>query len=194
MIFQTVQNKKIDSIRGFTLIELLVSVTLFSIIMSIVSGIFVSTIKVQRRVLAAQELLDQSGYLMEYMSRSIRMARKETEPGGCITQYYNYETNAAKDKIEFKDYHGDCQAFFRKCNADGCRIMEHKAGSENALTSTNLEVVSFNVGSDSSWEQPPFDNDQPRVTLFLEIKVKGENQSSLKFQTTVSQRNMDFQR
>ena len=181
--------------KGFTLIELLISVVIFSIIIAIVSGVFISTLKVQQRVLATQQLLDQTGYLMEYMSRSIRMAGKDIF-GDCITAKYNYEkTFSGEGGIGFKDYHGDCQEFFRIYdNAAGVyRLKEGKTNSY--LTSANLDVISFNIGPDNSWAQPPVDvnDEQPRVTLFLKIKTKGENQPVIKLQTTISQRNLDIQ-
>ena len=184
--------------KGFTLIELLISVVIFSIIIAIVSGVFISTLKVQQRVLATQQLLDQTGYLMEYMSRSIRMARKDIGPNCLSADKLNYEKidyGFDNKGIAFKDYYGDCQEFFREWDgvAEVHRLKEGK--TDSYLTSPNLDVVSFNIGPDSSWAQPPVDvnDEQPRVTLFLKIKTKGENQPVIKLQTTISQRNLDIQ-
>jgi len=55
-------------------------------------------------------------------------------------------------------------------------------------------VVSFNIGPANSWDQG--DYEQPRVTIFFDIKGKGggvkpEEQPRIKIQTTISQRNLD---
>ena len=75
--------------EGFTLIEILVVIVIFSIVLGAVIGIFISAIRIQRYYLASQKLLDQTSYVTEYMSRSIRMAKKRLDdppaPAGCET-------------------------------------------------------------------------------------------------------------
>ena len=81
--------------RGFTLIEMMITVLIFSVIVAAVIGVFVSAIRIQRYNLTYQQLLDQTSYAMEYMSRAIRMAVKEdhTIMPFCISKDYNYENN-----------------------------------------------------------------------------------------------------
>ncbi|HJN62026.1 MAG TPA: type II secretion system protein, partial [Candidatus Parcubacteria bacterium] len=70
--------------KGFTLIELMVSVAVFSLALTAALGIFVSSLKVQRYALSSQQISSQSSYIMEYMSRAARMARKDVD-AICIT-------------------------------------------------------------------------------------------------------------
>jgi type II secretory pathway pseudopilin PulG len=190
--------------KSFTIIELLISVAIFSIVIAVVSGIFISAQKAQRKTLAVQQVLSQTGYLMEHMSRSIRMAKKDLT-GECLTAFgakYNYETDAVgRDRIRFLNYRNQCQEFFLDSVSNQIRQRESidntalNFASSLPLTATStIEVVSFNIGPSESWRQPPIDFNQPRITLFLEIKAKGENQPGIKFQTTISQRNIDIQR
>lgn len=72
----------LESQKGFTLVEMLVSVLIFSIVMGALIGIFASTIRNQRYSLAYNQLLEQTSFNMEYMSRMMRMARKELS-GDC---------------------------------------------------------------------------------------------------------------
>lgn len=192
-------NNKINN-KGFTLPELLASLAIFSLVIGGASGIFISTIQAQRRVLASQELLDQTSYLMEYMSRALRMARKELnctnpeDPSTCscltIKGYgYNYEIQE-EGGMRFINYNGICQEFY----LSGTKLKENKDGSISDLTSNALKVLSFNIGPADSWYQT--DKKQPRVTLFLEIKgagLKPEAQPEIKIQTTISQRALDVQ-
>jgi len=168
--------------KGFTLIEMVVAVAVFTLLVSAGSGIFLSSIKAQRQSLATQEVLDQTSYLMEYMSRALRMAKKDLA-GVCTgTAKLNYVFEG--QCIKFMNYQDECQQF---C-LDDIRI-KNEAGVY--LTSGNLNVSSFEVNLLGQY-QPPTDALQPRMTIFLTIQ--GKEQSILKIQTTISQRNPDVQR
>jgi prepilin-type N-terminal cleavage/methylation domain-containing protein len=180
---------KKKNLGGFTLIELLTSVTIFSLIVGGASGIFISAIRAQRRALVKQEILDQTSYLIEYMSRAIRMAKKDVS-GSCISSKMNYAVTRSGKGIKFMDSGGNCQEFYL---SEG-QLKEEKGGVTSDLTSADLTVESFNIGPQTSWDQA--DNEQPRVTFFLEIKGLGEKselESEIEIQTTVSQRKLDIQ-
>ena len=166
--------------KGFTLIEMTVVTAIFVLLITAGSGIFISSIKAQRQSLASQEVLDQTSYLMEYMSKALRMANKDLT-GACTgTAKLNYSFQSGC--LKFKNWQGTCQQF---C-LDGTRIKDE---NNNYLTSPSLTVSSFNIVLFGA-EQPPTDNKQPRVTLFLE--VLGKEGSHIETQTTISQRNPDI--
>ena len=168
--------------KSFTLVELLVAVAIFAIIGGIASGVFVSALRAQRKSLAYQELLSQTSYLMEYMSRALRMARKDID-GVCIDAKLNYKK--VDSGIKFMNYKGECQKFY----LSGKQLKEEKAGIISNLTSTGLSVSNFNI---NLLGQTQDDNLQPRATLFLDIT--GKEQSKIKIQTAVSQRSLDIER
>src|SRR6056297_354088 len=95
--------------RGFTIVEMTVSMTIFMIAVTISSNFFVSAIKAQNRALANQQTISQTSYALNYMSRSLRMARKD-EDGNCINHHTNYGETA--DGIRFEDFNGNCRTFF----------------------------------------------------------------------------------
>jgi prepilin-type N-terminal cleavage/methylation domain-containing protein len=183
--------------KGFTLIEILVTTTIFVSIFSIISGLFLSAIKVQRRALAFQELIKNSSYAMEYMGRQLRMAQKSDSSYPCAPDGANYKNYLISpgaisgDSITFRNYNNECWTFFLESG----RLKINKNGLlEDFLTSEDLEVVSFKV-SLSGDVTNPLDSLQPRVTLSLKIQGKGqktEEQPLLQTQTTVSQRNLDI--
>ena len=180
--------------NAFTLIEIMVAVAIFAILLTAFTGFFLSAVQAQRKTLASQELIDNVSYNLEYMSRAIRMARKDMA-GSCLTTAkYNYETNAERNIIRFLNYQNKCQEFF----LENSQLKEWKSTDNSAanfevplpLTPVNLEVVSFRLGPSDSWGQGQ--GTQPRVILYLEIKGKGEKpelQPLIKIQTTISQRN-----
>ncbi len=102
--------------NSFTLIEMLVVGAIFALIMVAVLGVFVSAIKSQRYNLASQQLLDETSYSMEYMSRFIRMAKKELDAGGstaCLsTDGLHYENTYGGSGLKFKNYKKECQEFY----------------------------------------------------------------------------------
>ena len=176
--------------KGFTLIEILVGVAIFSLAVAAASGIFVFSLKAQRHNLAAQELLDQTSYLTEYMSRAIRAAMKDDieiwgfAEKNCLSgDRVNYEFDG--QCLKFRNYKNQCQQFCRQ----GARLLEIKDGDSNYLTSPNLTVNDFAVILSGESQN---DFQQPQVSINLNIS--GEEGSGIQIQTTISQRNLDVRR
>ena len=185
--------------KGLTLIEMLAAVTIFVIAVVAVSGIIISGIRSQRRVLATQEILDQASYVMEYMGRTLRMAKKELNcpgPQCCLTTSgngYNYEGSG--DNITFIDYQDNCTEFFLDTTMGTGQLKKKDimSGIISELTSPKITVNSFLV--DISGEaQPLTDFLQPRVTLFLELLGRESmGQPKIQIQTSISQRALDVE-
>lgn len=166
---------------GFTLIELLVTVAIFSLIVVAAIGVFVQALKAQRHSLATQALLDQTSYLVEYMSRALRMAKKDSL-GTCIDAELNYKI--VGNGIKFLNYKDECQKFY----LEGNQLKEERGGGTiTALTSPSLKVSNFNLNLLGETQN---DNLQPRITFFLEIE--GKEGAEIRLQTTISQRNPDI--
>lgn len=195
-------NKK----NGFTLIEILVSVFLFFGILVMVLGFFSYAVTGQKKALAAQEISDQISYVMEYMSRSMRMARKDVG-GTCISAGMNYENTlpiADYSCLRFlyydqSDEKNKCQEFCFDSNNE--QLKRRKSNDENAagladsevdLTSSKLKVNSakFNIIG----EEDVDNTTQPRVTISLNVEkqdTKPEFNAKVEIQSTISQRNLD---
>lgn len=173
---------------AFTLVEILVTILIFSLIISVAMAIFVSFIRHQKRVLAKQELLNQTSYVTEYMSRALRMAKKDSD-GSCLSQAgLNFENPLGDiSRIKFINHleNDVCQEF----SLEGGQLKETRNGNTLPLTSSKFQINSlcFNLLGESQ-----NDTLQPKVTIFMEIQVKGaEEPPKIKIQTTISQRNLD---
>lgn len=176
--------------KGFTLIEMLVAVSLFALIVGSATGLFIAAIRSQANALASQKLLDETSYVMEYMSRSLRMAKKNLT-SGCIIgggpeDNYGAIELVGVEYLMFKDYQERCMSFQRDTQRLGQRI---NWGTPTDLTSTDFDVTSlkWNLSGESQ-----IDNLQPRVTISMTIKKAGATTPEIKIQTSISQRNLDI--
>ncbi len=185
--------KRNKSGGGFTLIEMLVGMEIFSTVMGIITGIFITGIRQQKMALDSQIVLDQTSYTLEYMSRALRFAKKQLDgdPVCLSVSGLNIETTRGGSGIKFINHlqDDDCQEFFLENNQIKYR---RKIGQpeENSLplTSVKLEVASFKFDLAGEWQT---DDLQPRITIFSEIKSAGASGQSQKIQTSISQRNLD---
>jgi len=179
---------------GFTLIEMLAAVMIFSLIIGAISGVFISSFRSQKSALSSQRLLNQISYALEYMSRALRMASKQTaDIPDCLSQDgLNYEITHSGSGLKFINHleEDDCQEFF----LENKQLKQKKNNLTEMveLTSSNLEITSLNFLLQGESQD---DDIQPRVTIFLAVKGKGqklEEQPEMKIQTTISQRNLDI--
>lgn len=171
-----------------TLIEITVSVAVFLVAALAVTQIFVTSVRMQRAFLAKTEAMNESSYLMEYISRAIRAAQKDMTSICGNGNKANFGPNPPINRIKFMIFGSKCQEFY---TVEGA-LLENKDGVISRLTSPDLTVENFNValGAYSGWEQPPVDYLQPRVTVSLQIKDK--TGSDFILQTSVSQRSLDI--
>jgi len=177
--------------NAFTLIEVLVAVGIFSLVMGMVSAILLSAISLQRKNLAVQRLLDQTSYALEYMSRTLRMAKKQTSDlPSCISQDYNYEITRGGYGIKFIDEQDVCHEFYWDSSLR--QLKEVKGTQESFLTPEELEVTNFKINLSGEYGE---DEKQPRLTILLQIKGRRglvEEFPEIKIQTTISQRRLDI--
>ncbi|MCD6528413.1 prepilin-type N-terminal cleavage/methylation domain-containing protein [bacterium] len=188
--------------EGFTFIEILIAVTIFSITIVAFIALFSVAIRGQSITLASQELLDQTSYALEYMSRALRMAIKELDctdssnPATCSCLInkgygYNYEILDGGTKIRFINHlqNDDCQEFY----LEGNRLKYTKSGESFYLTSEDIKVITLKFDVSGASQD---DILQPRITILLEAEKKGASpgeSSKIKLQTSISQRNLDVQ-
>lgn len=179
--------------RGFTLIELLVATFIFSFLSGIIANFVIVSIGAQRNAFARQTLSDQMSYVMEYVSRALRQAVKESNnPPRCLGRYgANYETGAGGQSVTFVSLRGQ-QEVCREFVLENGALKERVAGgpavslTPSAIDVTNVSFVAQGESQD--------DVLQPRITFFIAALAKGEKASAraeVFLQTTISQRAYD---
>jgi len=180
--------------KGLTLIELLVATVMMSLVIAAIVVIFTASIRGQIRNLASQELSDQTSYVVEYISRALRMAKKDSD-GLCTGDASLNYIKTINNGIKFLNYRDECQEFYWATTTDISKLVEEVGGGSAVdLTSDEVEVISFEIGPDDSWGDE--DSLQPRVTMLFDIRskasgIKASQQPEIVIQVTVSQRNLD---
>jgi len=185
--------KRNKSGGGFTLIEMLVAMAIFSTVIGIITGIFITGIRQQKMALDSQIVLDQTSYALEYMGRALRFAKKQLDgdPVCLLGSGLNVETTRGGSGIKFINHlqGNDCQEFF----LENGQIKYWRQSDPNPplpLTSAKLEVISLKFDLAGEWQT---DDLQPRITIFSEIKSAGASGQSQKIQTSISLRNLDVE-
>jgi len=179
--------------RGITLIELVVVLAVLSIVISTITGIFVSFLKQQSRILSEQEFLNQTSYTLEYIVRSVRTANQDTV-GNCLgnTSYYYILTRfdataSAYQGIKVLSGDGVCHEFFLDTDGLLKEIKDGQSAQPILSGKFDIQYIRFIINGDKSISSVSLtDVIQPRVSVSLSVKeLNGENQYKV-IQTTVS--------
>ncbi len=172
---------------SFTLIELLVSVSIFVILMILISVIYFSSMDKHTMALNLQLVSEDLNYAMEVMKRDIK---DSYIMASSIDQTIIYLNSPAKNVgpnctiVNFNKL--DCLHY--KFNPDTKRIEVMANGDSDfvPLTSSNTEILAFKFQVDATAGNL---YDQPKVTINLKARAKNDlrNVSQITLQTTVSQ-------
>ncbi len=193
--------------KGFSVIELVFVLAIFLIIVGVTVDIFISMVQHQRRILAEQELLNQTSYVMEYMSKALRMAVKDTT-GSCLgiigfndkTPVYSLthcpiDPLKACNGVKFinQSDNNACEEFFLL----GGKLQQIKNNSpaQNILSDKfKIKYARFVVDGNQTLRFAAYgDLVQPIITILLDIQNPSVlNQQEKIIQTTVSQRNLNI--
>lgn len=168
--------------QGFSLIEILVAASIFTVAITAASSLFVAALEGQRHAIAQQNLLANLRFATEIMTRQIRMAQQDDESGSC-TSIAKATYGGGGSNIRFVAYDGDCMEY--SLDLGGRIVVQEGGGGFEEITSDDINVTLLNFDLQGELVD---DNEQPRVTIFIEAADSGE---ILKLQTTVSGRNID---
>ena len=179
---------------GFTLVELLVAFFIFALIVGATINLAVSGIAGQRQALATQEVIDETSFVAEYMSRAVREADKDIVPNCVATKGLNYElfddnADGKDERVRFLDRDGLCREFLFETNQIKEKISTNdeaaNLGAAEPLVSDDVTVTDLifqELGASQT------DTEQPRLTFFIALKA---GEQPIRLQTTVSQRKFD---
>jgi len=177
-----IMQKRTIKNSGLTLIETLVAMSIFAVVISIAIGVFVSGSSSQKKILEFNTTQREAGYLMETISRELRMAIAISDGTDGNTD----QQNNSDSSIEFTNYDEYLMEYCRSDVNGNCTdgdSGDYFARDGEVINSSDIKIdhLRFYVTDD-------FNQVQPIVTVSL--KVKSVNQSGIEFtlQNSVSMR------
>jgi len=175
-----------NNMRGFTLIELLVAMSIFTVAIVSASSLFIISLKGQRNIIAQQNLTENTRFVIERMSRHIRMAQRldSSVPPACPADVFFSAPGAT---LTFIDSNSECAQYRLSPGLPPKKIqLRQGVGAWLDLTSNDISVNSLYFEVDG---ELPGDQIQPRVTIYIEADVPSdlpEGTPDIHLQTTVS--------
>ncbi|MFA5098770.1 MAG: prepilin-type N-terminal cleavage/methylation domain-containing protein [Candidatus Paceibacterota bacterium] len=163
--------------NGFTMIELLVSMGIFLILISIVSGSFIRTLRTQKELVGLMSINDNANLTLEQIMRELRTGYNFSKVSQNEFQFVNAENKI----IYYKAVNGAIERG---------ETSELAVTTYRKITADNVEIKNFNVniaGGDAG------DGYQPRITIGISVVGTGKYLKSVPvdIQMTVSPRTLD---
>lgn len=162
--------------RGFTIVEMLVAMGLFITVVTIVTDVFIQSLRSSRTTVALINANANASVALEQMSRELRTGSGFSSPGS--------------SEISFANSFGSPVTY--RLNA-AARAIERSINGEPfvPITASDVGVLSlaFTLLGNS-----PSDGYPPRITVILRVtpaNIAAFNVPIINFQTTVSARELD---
>ena len=164
-------------VRGFTLIELIMAMGIFIFIVLIISGVFVTSLRSQRKNTAFQEIQENGRYILEMMMKEIRMSKINTDFG--TFENLNIERNDTGANVFY--YFDNNQIYREETNPQTGEVVSLPINSD--LVKVNH--LKFYVSNLLPQYQ---ETGYHRVTVVMELESQRDPNSKIDLQTTVVSR------
>lgn len=186
--------------RGFTLFEMIVAIGVFSIIVVISLGSFLTITNAQKKAVSFRAVQDNLNFALEMMSKSIRVGFNysclddTTMPSQLSDYTYNIsDCSSGGNVFIFQAIDKNGSQITKAYRINGKQIETASPETNNyfiPLTSNDVEITKGSFYVDGA---PSSDGKQPRVTIVLTGAAgkAGKIQSEARLQTTISQRKLD---
>lgn len=174
------KNKAITKNSGLTLIEVLVAMSIFAVVISVAIGVFVSGSSAQRRILEFNATQREANYLMETVSRELRMAT-------AIGAGEGVGANSTDSDIEFTNYDEDVIEYCRSDSSGSCDSNgEYFSRGGEVINSPDIKIDHLIFYVTHNFSNVP--KKQPLITVVMKIKSTGSSGAELTLQNSVSLR------
>jgi len=180
-------------IKGFTLIEAAVSIAIFSVVAILLGQIMVISVQNQIKITYAQTLLNETGFLLDYISKDVRMA-KRAEDSNCIPEGETSEI--VEGGLQYLSYDAEKENYkCKKVYLVEDSIEQKVSSTENAanfpvngvsLSSSSVQVNKLKFEIQAAIPATR----KERVTIKIEAENKQiDNPDPVVVQTTIAPRN-----
>jgi len=167
------KNYKYSINKGFTLLEMIFALGLFSLVITMVMGVFVKSSQIQRKVIELHTVQREGSYMIEMMSREMRTATAIDETQACNNDY----------NIKFTNYEGNPTEYCRS-NSNGVCLAsgEYLSRNNKVINSSNVRIADLKFYSSDF--RAAWNNEQPMVTISMKMKP-----TTSQFDTEISLQN-----
>jgi prepilin-type N-terminal cleavage/methylation domain-containing protein len=163
--------------RGFSLVELLVATALFTIVVAVSAGSFLSILEASRQSRELNNLMLAVDFAMEDMSRTMRTG-------------VGFPSSHSADQITFADENGAEVTYRRNGSAIEKRVRNSLNSSDN-YNYTRLTPADVNISYlQFSHSSPP--NNQPRIIINVVGRLGSDPDDMFYLQTSVTQRELNI--
>ena len=189
--------------NGFTLVETLVAIGIFSLVISVAVGTFVGGSSSQKKIMELSGTQREAGYLMETVSRELRMATAISNVDDAI---YNDQQDNQSSIVEFTNYDGDLVRYCRSDENGGCdalgKFFSREVCMTNALpsvpnncditlnqeiiNSSDIEITDLTFYTSEDFNGPP--KIQPVITIVMKVKSTGQYGTEFTLQNSIALR------
>lgn len=160
--------------NGFTLLEILIAIGIFSMVISVAVGIFVRSSGSQKKIIELSDTQREASYLMETVSRELRMA----------TAINSDQENNNTHEIEFTNYEN---IPIKYCRADASGVCDSN-GDYFARDGEVINTSGIKIENLIFYTSKTFTNVQPVVTIVMKIKSTGRYGTELLLQNSIAMR------
>ena len=179
---------------GFTLVEMVIAFGVFSSLMVVSTGSFITLMEANHKAQATKTVVNNLHFALENMSRNIRTGRNfHCGAGGILSQPQNCASLADSYLAVTSPDNKIVSYYF---NADRHWIEKSVAGGEFIpITAPEITVETLEFFVDGACDPTLcLDTKQPRVLIIVGGVMQGKSKVTSRFdiQTTVSQRALDF--
>lgn len=180
-----------NNLKGFTLIEIMVSVSIFAVIMLMVSSSVYTVFDSNRKSQSLRAVMDNLNLSLEAMTRTIRFGKDYHCDINSGVQSSPRDCAGGADSIAVTDFSGN-RVVYKKV---GTRIARAINGGPDIFvtgTDVNISTTTFRVIGSAPYANGS-DLFQPKVIIVIDgyAGSKATSRSNFVLQTTVSQRQFD---
>lgn len=170
-------SSKLSNSPGFSLVELLVAATVFTFVIAGVSQLFAAAMDIQRRATGAQKIQENALFLVESISREVRVSAVTGGSGCSLSLTIKHPVN--KDVIYTYD----------RSSGVGVITREAQGGGAQPITSSDVDIEQFAFCVTGAGP----DGHQARVTMPMKltaVSARAAARSTVSLQTTIVSRDL----
>ena len=144
--------------NGFTLLEMIFAVGLFMMVITMVTGVFAKSSQTQKKVMELHTIQREGNFMIEMMSREMRMATAIEEGQACNSDH----------DIEFDNYDGASTKYCRSDDEGNCLLNgEYLARNNEVISSSNIKIDNLKFYSNNFTDA---NNEQPMITISMTVE------------------------